>query len=81
VSELEHVRDDSGRLVVLHGVLDELGVTCEEVDDLPGLGLGDQAGVDLGEVFGEDDVGVLSLDRAQSNVRVLDVGTDGGEWQ
>jgi len=62
VSELEHVGDDSGRLVVLHGVLDELRVTSEEVDDLPGLGLGDQAGIDLGEVFGKDDVGVLSLD-------------------
>lgn len=73
MSELEHVGDDPGSLVVPHGVVDELGVTSEEVDDLPGLGLGDQFGLDLSDVFGKDDVGVLSLDRTESDVRVLDV--------
>lgn len=77
MGELEHVGNDSGSLVVLHGVVDELGVTSEEVDDLPGLGLGDQFGLDLSNVFGKNDVGVLSLDRTESDVRVLDVRAAG----
>lgn len=75
MSQPEHVGDDSGRLVILHSVLDELGVRGEEVDNLPGLGLADEVGVDLSHVLREDDVGVLSLDRAQSDMGVLDVGT------
>ena len=75
VGELEHVGNDSGRLVILHGILDELRITSEEVDNLLGLGFGDQVDVDLGNVLGQDDVGVLSLDRAESDVRVLNVRT------
>jgi hypothetical protein len=73
VGELEHVGHDPRRLVVLHGVPHELRVRSEEVDDLPGLRLADQISVDLGNILGQDDVGVLSLDRAETNVRVLNV--------
>ena len=72
--EFEHVGDDTRWLVVLHGILDELGVRCEEVNDLSSLGFGDELGLNLGKVLGQDDVGVLSLNRTQSDVRVLNVG-------
>ena len=74
VCEFEHVGDDTRWLVVLHGILDELGVRCEEVNDLSSLGFGDELGLNLGKVLGQDDVGVLSLNRTQSDVRVLNVG-------
>lgn len=78
MAQLEAERDDRRRLVVDESVSDDLRVCREHIDDFPGLGFCEEGNVDFCEVFREDNVGVLSLDGAQSDVRVLDVRSAGG---
>ncbi len=74
MSEQEQPRDDSRRLVYLQSISDNLRIDAEEVDDFFDFGFGKEFDVNVGDVFGKDDVGILSLNRAESDVRVLDVG-------
>lgn len=64
VAQLEAERDDRRGLVVDECVSDDLRVRRDDVDDFPGFRLGQEGHVNLGEVVGHDDVGVLSLHRA-----------------
>lgn len=75
MSQPERKRHDCARLRLLVGLLDDLRVHREEVDYVVGLVLGEEVGSDLADVGRDGDVGVVTLDRGQSDVVVLDVDT------
>lgn len=75
VCEPEGVRDDCAGLRVRVGGSDNVGVECEQVDDVVGSVFDEQVGVNERRVFGQDNVGVLSLHRCESDVGVLEVDT------
>lgn len=75
--EAEEVGDDGGRLGVLVRGRDDVGEESESEDDVVRLVLGEESGVDRGEgVLREGDIGVLALNRRESDVGVLQVDTE-----
>lgn len=75
MSKLERKRNDRTRLALLVCELDDVWVASQEVDDVVGFVFAKEIGADEGSVGWDLNVGVLSLDRGETDVSVLNVDT------
>lgn len=75
MTETESKGDNCAGLVVLDGCPDDVGVRAEEEGNVTRGRLGEKVGVDGGWGGEGEEFGVLSLDRRDANMRVLQVRT------
>lgn len=72
VRNLEAPSDNTRRFGLLERVFDDDGVHGQSVEDFVDFWVVQNGNVNLVDRVGDDDVGVFPLDRAESDVRVLD---------